>query len=108
MLYVTFSKIAILLLFDEQILHFCFKISLKITNDTICYIIWNMRLYKFLRKIKLIIWNEIFMQNKHCFTIVYRTFTNLMQNNDIFDDISIIFENDFAQIFSMIKRKIRF
>ena len=48
------------------------------------------------------------MQNKHCFTIVHRTFTNLMQNNDIFDDISIIFENDFVQIFSMIKRKIRF
>ena len=105
---VTFLKIAIFLLFEEQISHFRFKISLKITNDTICHIIRNMRLYDFLRKIKLIIWNEVFMQNKHCFTIIHRTFTNLMQNNDIFDDISIIFENDFAQIFSMIKRKIRF
>ena len=43
------------------------------------------------------------MQNKHYFTTIYCTFTNLMQNNDIFDDISIIFESDFAQIFSMIK-----
>ena len=54
-LYITFLNIAILLLFDEQILHFRFKIFLKITNDTIYNIIRNMRLYDFLRNMKLII-----------------------------------------------------
>ena len=105
MLYVTFSNIAILLLLDEQISHFRFKIFLKITNDTICNIIRNMRLYDFLQNTKLIIWNEIFMQNKHCFMIVHRIFTNFMQNDDIFDDILIIFEKNFAQIFSIVKKK---
>lgn len=52
---VTFPNIAILLLFDKQISNFCFKFFLKITNETICNIICNMRLYNFIHKIKLII-----------------------------------------------------
>ena len=47
------------------------------------------------------------MQNKHCFTIVHRIFTNFMQNDDIFDDISIIFEKKFAQIFFVVKKNTR-
>ncbi len=52
---VVSSSIAILLLFDDQISHFCFKISLQIMNETICNIIRNTHLYEFLRRTKLII-----------------------------------------------------
>ncbi len=92
------SSIAILLLFDDQTSHFCFKISLQITNETICNIIRNTHFYKFLRRTKLIIWNEMSMQHKHCFTFVHRTFTNLLQNEHIFNDIFMILSDDFAQI----------
>jgi hypothetical protein len=44
------------------------------------------------------------MQHKHYFTSVSHTFTNLLSNDYVFDDISVIFENDFAQIL-LIKRR---
>ncbi len=101
---VTSSSIAILLLFDEQISHFRFKISLQITNEMICNIIRNTHLYKFLRLTKWIIWNEMLMQHKHCFTFVHYTFTNLMQNEHTFDDIFMILSDDFAQILLIMSR----
>jgi hypothetical protein len=36
------------------------------------------------------------MQHKYCFTSVHRTFTNLLNNDYVFDDISVVFESDFA------------
>jgi hypothetical protein len=47
------------------------------------------------------------MQHKHCFTSVYRTLTNIMQNNHVFKEISIVFNEDFAQILFVIKRNNR-
>jgi hypothetical protein len=44
------------------------------------------------------------MQHKHCFTFVYRTFTNLLQNEHIFDEISMILNDDFAQILFVVSR----
>jgi hypothetical protein len=54
-------NIATLLLSDDQTSHSRFKISLQITNETICNIIRNTHLYEFLRRTKLIIWNKISM-----------------------------------------------
>jgi hypothetical protein len=80
---------------------------LQITNETICNIIRNTHLYEFLRRIKLIIWNEVSMQHKHCFTFVHRTFTNLLQNEHIFDEIFMILSDDFAQILLVVSRNNR-
>jgi hypothetical protein len=101
---VASSSIAILLLFDDQTSHFRFKISLQITNETICNITRNTHLYEFLRRTKLIIWNEMSMQYKHCFTFVHRTFTNLLQNEHTFDDIFMILSDDFVQILLVMSR----
>jgi hypothetical protein len=98
------SNIAILLLFNDQTSHFRFKISFQIMNETICNIICNTHLYKFLQRMKLIIWYEILMQHKHYFTFVHRTFTNLLQNEHIFDDIFMILNDDFAQILLVMTR----
>jgi hypothetical protein len=73
-------------------------------NEIICNIIRNTHLYEFLRRTKLIIWNEISMQHKHCFTFVHRTFTNLLQNEHIFNDIFMILNDDFAQILLVMLR----
>ena len=48
------------------------------------------------------------MQHKYCITIVHRIFSNFMQNNHLFDEILIVFENDFAQILSVMKNDSRF
>ncbi len=98
------SSIATLLLLDDQTSHFRFKISLQITNETICNIIRNTHLYEFLRRMKLIIWDEMSMQHKHCFTFVHRTFTNLLQNEHTFDEIFMILNDDFAQILLVLSR----
>ncbi len=98
------SSIATLLLFDDQTSHSRFKISLQITNETICNITRNTHLYEFLRRTKLIIWDEMSMQHKHCFTFVHRTFTNLLQNKHIFDEIFMILNDDFAQILFVVSR----
>lgn len=104
---VAFSNIAFLFLSNEQIFHFIFNILLQIIKNIVCNIIRNTHLYGFLKRMKLIIWNEIFMQHKYCFTNVHRFFTNIMNNDFIFDNISIIFENDFDQILSIIKKNNR-
>ncbi len=44
------------------------------------------------------------IQHKHCFTFVHRTFTNLMQNEHIFDDIFMILSDDFVQILLVVSR----
>jgi hypothetical protein len=44
------------------------------------------------------------MQHKHCFTFVLRTFTNLLQNEHIFDEIFMILNDDFAQILFVVSR----
>ena len=96
MLCVTSFEIAVLLLFDDQTSHFRFKISIEITMNIVCNITRSSRLYNFIRRTKLIIWDEISMQHKYCITIVHRTFLNFMQNKHLFDEISIVFKNDFA------------
>ncbi len=101
---VTSSSIATLLLFDDQTSHSRFKISLQITNETICNIIRNTHFYELLRRTKLIIWDEMSMQHKHCFTFVHRTFTNLLQNEHTFDEIFMILSDDFAQILFVVSR----
>jgi hypothetical protein len=47
------------------------------------------------------------MQHKHYFTSVHRTFTNLLSNDHVFDDISVVFESDFAQILLVVRRDTR-
>ncbi len=44
------------------------------------------------------------MQHKYCFTFVHCTFTNLLQNEHIFDEIFMILNDDFAQILLVVSR----
>lgn len=101
---IIFSNIVSLLLSNNQISHFIFKIFLHVTNNIVCNIICDTYLYNLLKRIKLIIWNKILMQHKHCFTNVHYTLTNLLNNNHIYKNISMIFENNFIQILSIIKK----
>lgn len=101
---VASSEIATLLLPDDQTSHSRFKISLQVTKEIVCNITRGMHLYELLRRIRLIIWDEVSMQHKHCFTSVHRTLTNVMQNDFIFGGILVVLGGDFAQILPVVKR----
>jgi len=45
------------------------------------------------------------MQHKYCFEVMHCTFQNLLSMNDhVFDRISIIFDDNFVQILSVIQK----
>jgi len=45
------------------------------------------------------------MQYKYCFEVMHHTFQNLLFMNDhVFNEISTIFNNDFAQILLVVQK----
>ena len=72
---------------------------------------WN----RFFIEIDLIVWNEIFMQHKYCFEIINKLFKNLRFDFNesakfclLFDEVSIVFDENFAQILSVVEHSERF
>ena len=44
------------------------------------------------------------MTHKYCIMIVNRTLRDIRDNDHVFNNVSIIFEDDFTQILSVMKR----
>ncbi len=93
-----FMSIAAQLLLDEKTSHSYFKISIVYHDTLIYFIIACSKLVNLLKCMILIIWNEIFMQHKHNFTIINASLCDILQFSDVFDEISVILEENFAQI----------
>ncbi len=91
-----FMSIAAQLLLNERTSHFRFKISIIYHDTSICFIIAHSELVNLLKHTILIIWNEIFMQHKHNFMIINASLYDILQFSDVFDEISVILERDFA------------
>ncbi len=100
-------SIAAQLLLDERTSHFRFKISIVCHDTSICFITARLELVNLLKRTILIIWNEISMQHKHNFTIVNASLCNILQFSDVFDEISAILDENFAQITFVISRENR-
>ncbi len=86
------------LLLDERTLHFNFKISIIYHDTSICFIIACSKLVNLLKCMILIIWNKISMQHKHNFMIINASLCDILQFIDVFDEIFVILEKNFAQI----------
>jgi len=99
---IIFMSIAAQLLLDERTSHFRFKILIVYHDTSICFIIARLKLVNLLKRTILIIWNEISMQHKHNFMIINASLCDILQFSDVFDEISVILEKDFAQITFMI------
>ena len=100
---VASSGIAALFLPGRMISHSRFKIPLIVNEDSICRFTGSFYLYEVLKQTSLIIWNEVFMQNKHCFAAVYRTLSDLLENQNLFEGIPVVFGGDFVQILPVVK-----
>ena len=70
---VASSGIAALLLIGGRTAHSCFKIPLKIHEDSMCTFAKNSELAELLQITDLIIWDEAPMQHRHVHECVNRT-----------------------------------
>lgn len=99
-------NIAALLLLSNQTLHFCFKISLKLHEFSVCFINKNTQLANLLQNTVLIIWNEMFMQHKYCFKVMHCTLQTVLSiKNHVFNEISTVLKRNFAHILLIIQRE---
>ena len=99
---VASSGIAALLLIGGRTAHSCFKIPLKIHEDSMCSFAKNSELADLLRITDLIIWDEAPMQHRHIHECVDRTFQDVRGNNKPFGGIVFVFGGDFKQILPVI------
>ena len=99
---VASSGIAALLLIGGRTAHSCFKIPLKIHEESMCSFPKNGELADLLRITDLIIWDEAPMQHRHIHECVNRTFQDIRGNDKPFGGIVVVFGGDFKQILPVI------
>jgi hypothetical protein len=99
---VASSGIAALLLIGGRTAHSCFKIPLKIHEESVCSFPKNGELADLLRMTDLIIWDEAPMQHRHIHECVNRTFQDVRGNDKPFGGIVVVFGGDFKQILPVI------
>ena len=92
--------IAVILLNENQIVHFQFKISLNFDENSFCNISKNTKLIELIQRTKLIFWNEFFMQRKFDMLVVNRIIFDLcFEMNEFisFDNKIVYFCENFKQ-----------
>lgn len=99
---VASSGIAALLLFGGRTSHSCFKIPLKLHEDSVCNIKKNSDLAELLRHVSLIIWNEVPMQKRFAPEAVDRTMRDIRGNDRPFGGVTVVFGGDFKQILPVV------
>ena len=99
---VASSGIAALLLIGGRTAHSCFKVPLKIHEDSMCSFAKNSELADLLHIIDLIIWDEAPMQHHHIHECVNCTFQDIRGNDKLFGGIVVVFGGDFKQILPVI------
>jgi hypothetical protein len=101
---VASTGIAALLLPDGRTSHSQFKIPLELNESSVSTITKTSRLGACLRTTDLIIWDEVPMQHKYCFEVVYCLLVDLRSVTDdvLFGGIPVILGGDFAQILPVV------
>lgn len=103
---VASTGIAALLLPDGSTSHSQFKIPIQLDESSVSSITKSSPLADLLRKVDLIIWDEVPMQHKFCFEVVHRLFVDLRSVTDdtLFGGVPVVLGGDFAQILPVIPR----
>jgi PIF1-like helicase/Helitron helicase-like domain at N-terminus/Helicase len=104
---VASSGIAAQLLPGGRTSHSRFKIPLSVTAMSKCHIPKQSQLAELLRNTRLIIWDEVPMQHKHCFTAVHRSLCDVLDQPDdgpLFGGIPAVLGGDFAQTLPVVRK----
>lgn len=103
--YIISSSI-ILILPNEQISHFRFKISLNIHKNFSYYISKNSKLANLLRETTFLIWDEDSIQQQYCFQSDDKLIQDVRSDKQLFGGLSIMLSDDFLQILLIIQYEI--
>jgi len=104
---VASSGIAAQLLPGGRTSHSRFKIPLSGDESSRCNIPKQSQLADLIRQTKLIIWDEVPMQHKVCFTAVHRSLCDILgepEDGALFGGVPSIFGGDFAQILPVVQK----
>src|SRR5579871_6610697 len=101
------TGLAALLLPGGRTAHSHFKIPVEnLDENSHCAIRKNSKIGDLLKKVDLVIWDEVPMQHKHAFECVHRLFTDLRDTDDdvLFGGVPVILGGDFAQTLPIVPR----
>lgn len=99
---VASSGIAALLI-NGKTAHSQFKIPLE-EDSRLCSINKKSHLADLLRKVDLIIWDEVSMAHKAAYDSVDNSLQDIMDNKDLFGGKYVVFGGDFRQILPVVKK----
>ncbi|KAI8554873.1 hypothetical protein RHMOL_Rhmol05G0130700 [Rhododendron molle] len=104
---VASSGIASLLLVGGRTAHLTFCIPLDVMENSICVFSKQSIHVELFRQTKLIIWDEVPMQHKHCVEAVDRTLRDICNCEKPFGGITVVLGGDFRQILPVITKGVR-
>ncbi|XP_028081957.1 uncharacterized protein LOC114283346 [Camellia sinensis] len=104
---VASSGIASLLLVGGRTAHSKFSIPLDVLENSICGFSKQSLQAELFRETKLIIWDEVPMQHRHCVEAVDHTLRDTCDSEKPFGGITVVLGGDFRQILPVITKGIR-
>jgi hypothetical protein len=100
---VASSGTAALLLKGGRTAHSTFKIPLDVTTSTMCEMTPRSEIASFIKRAKIIVWDECSMVSKDLIETVNRSFQDIMDNTAPFGGCLIVFGGDFRQVLPIIR-----
>ncbi|KAG1096320.1 hypothetical protein G6F42_018386 [Rhizopus arrhizus] len=100
---VASSGTAALLLKGGRTAHYMFKIPLEVNTNTMCKMSPRSEIATFIKRAKIIIWDECSMVSKNLIETVNRSFQDIMGNTAPFGAYLIVFGGDFRQVLPIIR-----
>ena len=104
---VASSGTASLLLVGGRIAHSTFKIPLDVLENSSCGFNKQSLQAELFRQTKLITWDEVPMQHRHCVESVDRSLQDICGNQKSFGGITVVLGGDFRQILPVVPRGVR-
>ncbi|KAL7322346.1 hypothetical protein PS15p_212248 [Mucor circinelloides] len=97
------SGTADLLLKGGRTAHYMFKIPLEVNTNTMCKMSPRSQIATFIKRAKIIVWDECSMVSKNLIETVNRSFQDIMGNTASFGGCLIVFGGDFWQVLPIIR-----
>ncbi|XP_052193902.1 uncharacterized protein LOC127802229 [Diospyros lotus] len=104
---VASSGIASLLLVGGRTAHSTFSIPLDVLDNSNYGLSKQSLQAELFRETKLIIWDEVPMQHRHCVETVDRTLRDICDSEKPFGGITVVLGGDFRQILPVIPKGVR-
>lgn len=104
---VASSGTAALLLKGGRTAHSTFKIPLSIDSNSLCDMTPRSKIAEFIKRSRLIVWDECSMVSKDLVETVDRSFRDILKNDVPFGGCLIVFGGDFRQVLPIIPKASR-